>query len=161
MYMFASWYRSFSNANKRSVSIKLWDKQNNLNILVTMNLRGANLMSHLARSPSHDLNSMKPVIPLHCISWKKTPNDAVTPQHQSQFTPKMKANRVSCLLSSLVWIDWYHECNGMTSFMEFMLRVWCLPATTCSTRHCCWLVSCWKPTNIKLPWDIGALFLRE
>ena len=33
---------------------------------------------------------------------KKTPNDAVTPQHQSQFTPKMKANAVPRLLSSLV-----------------------------------------------------------
>ena len=25
------------------------------------------------------------------------------------------------LLSSLVWIDQYNECNGMTSFMEFMI----------------------------------------
>ena len=33
---------------------------------------------------------------------KKTPNHAVTPQCQSQFTPKMKANAVSRLLSSLV-----------------------------------------------------------
>ena len=33
---------------------------------------------------------------------KKTPNDAVTPQRQSQFTPKMKANAVPRLLSSLV-----------------------------------------------------------
>ena len=48
------------------------------------------------------MNSMKPVIPLHLISWKKTPNDAVTPQRQSQFTPKMKANAVPRLLSSLV-----------------------------------------------------------
>ena len=52
------------------------------------------------------------------IPW--TPNDAVTPQRQSQFTPKMKANAVSRLLSSLVWIDHYNQCNGMTSFMEFM-----------------------------------------
>ena len=51
---------------------------------------------------------------------KKTPNDAVTPQRQSQFTPKMKANAVPRLLSSLVWIDQYNECIGMTSFMEFM-----------------------------------------
>ena len=48
------------------------------------------------------MNSMKLVIPLHFISWKRTPNDAVTPQRQSQFTPKMKANAVSRLLSSLV-----------------------------------------------------------
>ena len=48
------------------------------------------------------MNSMKLVIPLHFISRKKTPNDAVTPQRQSQFTPKMKANAVPRLLSSLV-----------------------------------------------------------
>ena len=53
---------------------------------------------------------------------KKAPNDAVTPQRQSQFTPKMKANAVPRLLSSLVWIDQYNECNGMTSFMEFMRK---------------------------------------
>ena len=47
----------------------------------------------------------KLVIPLHFISWKKTPNNAVTPQHQSKFAPKMKANAVPRLLSSLVWID--------------------------------------------------------
>ena len=33
---------------------------------------------------------------------KKTPNDAVTPQRQSQFMLKMKAKAVSRLLSSLV-----------------------------------------------------------
>ena len=33
---------------------------------------------------------------------KKTPNDAVTSKCQSQFTPKMKANAVPRLLSSLV-----------------------------------------------------------
>ena len=38
------------------------------------------------------------------ISCKKTPNDAATPQCQSQFTPKMKANVKWRLLSSLVWI---------------------------------------------------------
>ena len=32
----------------------------------------------------------------------------------------MKANAVPRLLSSLVWIDQYNECNRMTSFMEFM-----------------------------------------
>ena len=37
-----------------------------------------------------------------------------------QFTPKMKANTVPCLISSLVWIDQYNEWNWMTSFMEFM-----------------------------------------
>ena len=54
---------------------------------------------------------------------KKTPDDAVTPLRQSQFTPKMKANAVPRLLSSLVWIDHYNECNGMTTFMEFMFIV--------------------------------------
>ena len=43
---------------------------------------------------------------------------------QSQFTPKMKANPVPRLLSSLVWIDQYNECDGMTSFKGFM-RCWC------------------------------------
>ena len=38
----------------------------------------------------------------HSDFMKKTPNDAVTPQRQSQFTPKMKANAVPRLLSSLV-----------------------------------------------------------
>ena len=68
------------------------------------------------------MNFTKLVIPLHFIAWKKRPNNAVTPQRQSQFTPKMKANVVPRLLSSLVWIDQYNECNGMTSFMEFMSR---------------------------------------
>ena len=40
------------------------------------------------------MNTMKIVIPLQFTSWKKTPNDAVTQQRQSQFTPKMKANAV-------------------------------------------------------------------
>ena len=60
------------------------------------------------------MNYMKIVIPLHFISWKKTPNDDVKPQRQSQFTPQMKAIAVPRLLSSLVWIDQYNECNGMT-----------------------------------------------
>ena len=50
----------------------------------------------------HPMNSMKLVITLHFISLKKTPNYAMTPQCQSQFTPKMKANAVPRLLSSLV-----------------------------------------------------------
>ena len=56
------------------------------------------------------------------IPWKKTPNDAETPQCQSQFTPKTKANALLRLLSSLVWIDQYNECNGMISFMEFIIN---------------------------------------
>ena len=46
----------------------------------------------------------------------------MTPQWQSQFTLKMKANAVPHLLSSLVWIDRYNKCNEMISFMEFMRR---------------------------------------
>ena len=65
------------------------------------------------------MNSMKLLIPLHFISWRKTPDDAVTPKRQSQFTPNI--NAVLRLLSSFVWIDLYNECNRMTSFMEFML----------------------------------------
>ena len=38
------------------------------------------------------MKSMKFVVPLHFISRKKkSPNDAVTPQRQSQFTPMMFA----------------------------------------------------------------------
>ena len=65
---------------------------------------------------------------------KETPNNALTPQGQSHFTTKMKANAEPRLLSSLVWIDsgvvmsqhrlesFFHEikCNGMTSFVEFL-----------------------------------------
>ena len=49
---------------------------------------------------------------------------SVTSHCTGQFTPKMKANAEPRLLSSLVWIDQYNECNGMTSFIEFMLVVW-------------------------------------
>ena len=46
------------------------------------------------------LNSMKLVC--YILFYEKTPDDAVTPQRQSQFTAKMKANAVPRLLSSLV-----------------------------------------------------------
>ena len=58
---------------------------------------------------------------------KKTPNDAVATQRQSQFTPKMKANAIPRLLSSLVWIGQYNEWNRMTSFMEFMKNAYSTP----------------------------------
>ena len=93
------------------------------------------------------MNSMKLVIPLHFISWKKTPNDAVTPQRQSQFTPKMKANAVPRLLSSLVWIDKYNECNGMTSFMEFMFTgrfLWNVIRNICYPTFTWWRHFIWK-----------------
>ena len=54
---------------------------------------------------------------------------------------KIKANAVSRLLSSLVWIDLYNECNGMTSFMEFM---WIVNDSGCST---CW--NLWSLHNLK------------
>ena len=67
------------------------------------------------------MNSMKLVIPLHFISRKKPSNDAVTPQCQSQFTPKMKANTVLHFLSSLVWIDQYVQWKWRNDkFMELM-----------------------------------------
>ena len=37
----------------------------------------------------------------------------------SQFTPKMKANAVSRLLSSVVWIDQYHEYKRLTAPIIF------------------------------------------
>ena len=101
---------------------------------------------------------MKIIIPLHLISRKKTPNDAVTPQRQSQFTPKMKANAVSRLLSSLVWIDQYNESNGMTNFMEFIRSVgqWilsvCLWVVNMSI-YCCQLFSQPVGQSVKRPAD--------
>ena len=59
-----------------------------------------------------------------------------------QLTPKMKANAVPRLLSSLVWIDQYYEWNGMTSFMEFMIctcQNYNISVTYMLAR--CWLVS--------------------
>ena len=55
----------------------------------------------------HDMKYM--IHPRFARIWclfvsKKTPNNAVPPQCQSQFTPKMKANTDLRLLSSLVWI---------------------------------------------------------
>ena len=61
-----------------------------------------NLPLNFKKYLNYCMNSIELVIPLHFISWKKTPNNAVTPQRQSQFTPKMKANAVPRLLSSWV-----------------------------------------------------------
>ena len=88
---------------------------------------------------------------------KRTPNGAVTPQRQSQFTPKMKANAKPRLLSSLVWIDQCNECNGMTCFMELMALGlpwwWC-----CISRSltCTFITTClpkreWLSVYICLP----------
>ena len=106
---------------------------------------GWNLLSYTSwnrtlpvRQREMHTNSMKLIIPSLPISWKKTPNDAVTPQRQSQFTPKMKANVVLRLLSSLVWIDQYNECYGTTSFMEFMCRQrsWFIPVIKRTKLRC-------------------------
>ena len=48
----------------------------------------------------------------HCVHFMR----------QSQFKPKMKANAVPRLLSSLVWIDQYYQCNGMTNLMDHAMR---------------------------------------
>ena len=52
-------------------------------------------------SSSHDFHETCHTVTF-CFMKKKTPNDAVTPQRQSQFTPKMKANAEPRLLSFLV-----------------------------------------------------------
>ena len=56
--------------------------------------------SFVAINAKHEFHETCPSITLFLI--KKDSNDAVTPQRQSQFTPKMKANTVPHLLSSLV-----------------------------------------------------------
>ena len=68
---------------------------------------------------------------------KKMPNNAVTLQRQSQFTPKMKANADSRLLSSLVWIDQYNEYTSPVA-----------------SQHC--LASFWRQTNIKISPDLAT-----
>ena len=55
----------------------------------------------------------------------------------------MKANAIPRLLSSLVWIDQYNECNGKTSFVEFMQscngNILSYAKFTRSQFHPCWL----------------------
>ena len=53
------------------------------------------------RNVRHEFNETCHSVTFYFMK-KKTPNDAMTPQRQSQFTPKMKANAVPRLLSSLV-----------------------------------------------------------
>ena len=83
------------------------------NTLLTLGVLTWTIASQLGGSRHSHMNSMKLVIPLHFISLKKTQNDAVTPLCQSQFTPKMKANAVPRLLSSLVWI---HQSINVTEW---------------------------------------------
>ena len=61
-----------------------------------------------------------------------------------QFTSKMKANAEPRLLSSLVWIDQYNECNGKTSFMEFMKSAY-------TNKCCCYSVTLWLQTQYSNP----------
>ena len=106
------------------------------------------VMNCRCRIYNYIMNSLKLVIPLQFISWKKTPNDAVTPQRQGQFTPKMKANVVPRLLSSLVWIDHHNQCNGMTSFMEFTNSY---TVTQVFVNHLsCWVISWFISVNQQL-----------
>ena len=88
-----------ASQRKRSCSLEFW---------IDSLCSSSGLLNNWSRGEktTHIMNSMKLVILSHFISWKKTPNDAVTPQHQSQFTPKMKANTEPRLLLSLVWIDY-------------------------------------------------------
>ena len=72
-------------------------------------------------SGSTIMNSMKLLIPLHFILWKKRlqtmlwHHNVRVNSHQ-----RWKQTAVQHLRSSLVWIDHYNQCNGMRSFMEFM-----------------------------------------
>ena len=64
-------------------------------------IRDAFMVSDLkVANTSHEFHEACHSVTFHFM--KKTPNDDVTPRCQSQFTPKMKANAVPRLLSSLV-----------------------------------------------------------
>ena len=60
------------------------------------------------------MNSMKFIIPLHYISWKKkTPNDAVTPQCQSQFTRFRVCFHLWCELTTTMNVtEWQVSWNS-------------------------------------------------
>ena len=84
--------------------------------------------------------------------WLRRLTNAATPQRQSQFTPKMKANAESRLLSSLVWIDHYNEYNwALWSQLTTLIIFWqnTLPA---NIRK--WVFS-WTKTwrNYKFAWN--------
>ena len=66
------------------------------------------------------MNSMKLVIPLHFISLKKTPNDAVTPQCHSAVPVLIIFGKIYFL--SITEKEFFHEIkrDGMTIFMDFM-----------------------------------------
>ena len=93
---------------------------NNCLILIFKNLNQELHCTVLQQTTRHEFHETCHSVTFYFMK-KKTTNDAVTLQRQSQFTPKMKANAVPRLLSSLVWIDQYNECNGLTSFMEFIM----------------------------------------
>ena len=74
-------------------------------------------MSSLKTCPSVTFYFMK--ISFSDIDRKWILPNMIRVANQSQFTPKMKANAVSRLLSSLVWIDQYYECNRLTALIIF------------------------------------------
>ena len=132
---YQSWHRSMESPESRlwdilpwfivCTSISIWPCSA-LKLLPTRDgrrLNGASMflvsqqLRDLAANSNftYNMNSMKLIIPL------KTPNDAVTLQRRSQFTPKMKANVVQrlfhlwCELNSTMnvaewqvsWNSWY------------------------------------------------------
>ena len=84
-----------------------WEACDHINKMAATNMASWQTMLHVLYMWCHVIAGI-PWNLSFCFIFheKKTPNDAVTPQRQSQFTPKMEAKAVSRLLSSLVWINW-------------------------------------------------------
>ena len=85
---------------------------------VSLPLTASALVSRVFWLPVVSWIPWKLVIPSRFISWKTHflilsgsvfCQKMIRAVNQNQFTPKMKANAVSHLLSSLVWIDQYNE----------------------------------------------------
>ena len=102
-------------------NLHFWQNVNNVTIVVC-------LLDFWHLTGSY-MNSMKLVIPLHLISWKKTPIDAVTPQCLSQFTPKIKAKRFCicfhlwCELTSTTNVtEWQVSWNSCQQLSAFILN---------------------------------------
>ena len=66
------------------------------------------------------LNSMKLLIPLHFISWKKTPSDAVTPRASAEIFPGEGERRVS-----ENWLSFVDFSQGV--LREGGMAQWCPP----------------------------------
>ena len=90
------------------LSLHLVTSQIDVGICVITSLTAKNLIIERSVLLLHEMRSIEShefYETLHSVTFyfmKKTPNDTVTPQRQSQFTPKMKANAEPRLLSSLV-----------------------------------------------------------